>query len=144
MKRRMLNDINKNLRLRYQIGNRLKEFRLSIERGRNINTGEFSEKVDIQRNKLQFYEEGKLLPDSNDLLKLHLNFGLNINWLLSGKGDMILRTTLKKKGGYKISPYKGFPPKRRGEPCVHPEFSDNLLKRAPVSSCYSKLKKNQV
>ena len=31
-------------------------------------------------------------------------------------------------GEYKIPPYKGLPGERRGEPCVHPVFSDRLLK----------------
>jgi len=32
-------------------------------------------------------------------------------------------------GEYKIRPYKGFPGERRGEPCVHPAFSERLLER---------------
>jgi len=30
-------------------------------------------------------------------------------------------------GEHKVRPYKGFPGSRRGEPCVHPTFSDSLL-----------------
>ena len=34
---------------------------------------------------------------------------------------------MNETGEYKIRPYKGFPGERRGEPCVHPVFSDRLL-----------------
>ncbi len=34
---------------------------------------------------------------------------------------------MNETGEYKIRPYKGFPGERRGEPCVHPVFSNSLL-----------------
>jgi hypothetical protein len=40
---------------------------------------------------------------------------------------------MNETGEYKIRPYKGFLGERRGEPCVHPAFSDSLNLPAPVS-----------
>ncbi len=34
---------------------------------------------------------------------------------------------MNETGEYKIRPYKGLPVERRGEPCVHPAFSDSLV-----------------
>ena len=45
------------------------------------------------------------------------------------KNDKINET-----GEYNIPPYKGFPSERRGEPCVHPAFSDSLNLLDPIIS----------
>jgi hypothetical protein len=39
---------------------------------------------------------------------------------------------MNETGKYKIRPYKGFPGERRGEPCVHPTFSDSLKLLDPI------------
>ena len=35
-------------------------------------------------------EQGRVFPQLDDLATLHNRYGLNINWVISGKGNMIL------------------------------------------------------
>jgi hypothetical protein len=50
-----------------------------------------------------------------------------------GRPRIAKTVEILEKGEYKIRPYKGFPGGGRGEPCVHPEFSDRLLENSVVN-----------
>jgi amino acid adenylation domain-containing protein len=48
------------------------------------------------------------------------------NYIINNSNCKLLLETNRDAGEYKIHPYKGFPGEGRGEPCVHPAFSDSL------------------
>ena len=52
---------------------------------------EFCRKSGIYRNTLQTWEANRGFPDFESLLKLHKQFKVNINWLLSGEGEPYLK-----------------------------------------------------
>ncbi len=52
---------------------------------------EFCRELGIFRNTLQKWEANKGFPDYESLLKLHKQFKVNINWLISGEGKPYLR-----------------------------------------------------
>ena len=47
--------------------------------------------------------------------------------VISGCPRIEKNDKINETGEYKIRPDKGFPGERRGEPCVHPAFSDSLI-----------------
>jgi len=49
------------------------------------------------------------------------------NRCLGGCPRIAKTIEMRDKGEYKIRPYKGSRGASRGEPCVHPAFSDSLL-----------------
>ena len=55
-------------------------------KGFNLKT--FSEQADIPYRTLQNYILTNREPSAESLVKLHSQLGINLNWLMSGKGDM--------------------------------------------------------
>ena len=55
-------------------------------KGFNLKT--FSEQADIPYRTLQNYILTNREPSAESLAKLHSQLGINLNWLMSGKGDM--------------------------------------------------------
>lgn len=55
-------------------------------KGFNLKT--FSEQTDIPYRTLQNYILTNREPSAESLTKLHSQLGINLNWLMSGKGDM--------------------------------------------------------
>ena len=52
---------------------------------------EFARALGIYRNTLLQWETNKNFPDFESLLKIHKEFKVNINWLISGKGKPYLK-----------------------------------------------------
>lgn len=50
----------------------------------------FANRLGVHVNTVQRWEAGTRLPCADDLLKLQQQFGININWLLSGDGPRYL------------------------------------------------------
>jgi len=69
----------------YNISDRLKHLRKEI--GFN-NQAEFSEVVNIPLSTLQRYEQGKMKMPHTFLEILSKNFNVNVNWLLTGDGEI--------------------------------------------------------
>ena len=67
--------------------------RIKFIRG-SLTQTEFCRKLGINRNTLIKYETNKGFPDFERLQKIHEKLNVNINWLLSGKGNPCL-TRLK-------------------------------------------------
>jgi len=68
------------------VGRRLKRFRKS----KNLTQKSVASSIGTSSGHISDLESGKKLPGSETLYSLMRNFGLNINWLLSGEGEMFL------------------------------------------------------
>lgn len=76
--------------LKKEIGNRLREFREHKDLTQTV----FAGFLGVSKRGIQDNESGKNIPGGLLLLGLH-RMGLNIVWLLSGEGDMIIKGTEK-------------------------------------------------
>ena len=68
---------------------RLKELRKSL----NIQQGEFAKSLGILQQQLSKYERGENKPSADFFLKLIEKTNVNMNWLLTGKGDMFAKNS---------------------------------------------------
>ncbi len=68
------------------MNNRLKQFRIALK----LQQGEFAQKLGIYQQQLSKYEGGHNKPSIEFLIKLNEIFNLNIDWLLTGKGNMFI------------------------------------------------------
>ena len=57
---------------------------------KGINLKTFSEKADIPYRTLQNYILSGREPNAEALMKLHTHLGINLNWLVSGEGEMFI------------------------------------------------------
>lgn len=71
------------MNLNEEVGRRLK----SIREYFGDSQKKFAEKVDVKQNNISRYETGKLSV-SNEVLGYLYDNGINLNWLLSGEGQM--------------------------------------------------------
>ncbi|NIM80259.1 MAG: helix-turn-helix domain-containing protein [Candidatus Aminicenantes bacterium] len=69
-----------------ETGKRLKEFRTSL----HITIAELSQETGLSLGMISETESGKNKPSPNLMLALHELYGLNINWLLTGEGPMVV------------------------------------------------------
>ncbi len=67
-------------------GKRLVLFRRSI----GLSQNDMAKEIGISPSTLCYYERGKRRITSDVFLYLHLTYGANIHWLLSGNGRMLL------------------------------------------------------
>lgn len=70
-----------------EIGQRIKQIRTEIAKASQF---EFSEQVCVTQSNLSMLENGKTYPSCFLLIKLNIVYKININWLLTGKEEMIL------------------------------------------------------
>jgi len=63
------------------IGERIKYIRGALTQP------EFGEKLGVGRNNVYTWESNKNTPLSETLLRIYKEYGVNINWLLSGEGE---------------------------------------------------------
>ena len=66
----------------------LKNFgeRIKYIRG-TLTQPEFDKKLDVGRNNVYTWETNKNMPLAEILLQIYKEYGVNINWLLSGEGE---------------------------------------------------------
>lgn len=72
-----------------ETGKRLRLFRKS----RNVTIQELSEQTGLSKGMISEAETGRNKPSPTLMLALHKLYGLDINWLLTGEGKMILKRT---------------------------------------------------
>lgn len=72
--------------MRQEIGKRIRLIRERI----GITQSELGEKLGIQSQHVSKYERGETVPTWENLIKLTDSYDVNINWLLTGKGNMFL------------------------------------------------------
>ncbi len=56
-----------------------------------LNLREFSRKTGIPYPTLQHYLSGRSEPGTENLQKIVIKFDINLNWLLTGEGEMFLK-----------------------------------------------------
>ncbi len=70
-----------------ETGSRLRLFRKS----RKITINDLAERIGISKSTISDVERGHARPPVNFLLAMFNLYGLNVNWVLSGEGKMILK-----------------------------------------------------
>jgi hypothetical protein len=78
-----INDIDTEI-LRYDIGERLRTFRKLVR----ATPGQLARKLNKETSHIKEIEDGKKHLEFEDLIYLEKKYGLNSNWLTSGKGNM--------------------------------------------------------
>lgn len=63
---------------------RIKEIRIAL----GMQQGDFAERIEILQQQLSKYERGENKPSAEFFIKLAEKENININWLLTGKGQM--------------------------------------------------------
>ncbi len=63
------------------IGNSVRFIRDSLSQPK------FAKEIGVTRNTVSGYENNNIVPSGKALLQIHKKFGININWVLSGKGE---------------------------------------------------------
>lgn len=64
-----------------------------IMEAKGFNLKIFAEQADIAYRTLQNYILSGREPNAEALMKLHLRLGINLNWLVSGNGEMFTNNT---------------------------------------------------
>lgn len=64
-----------------------------VMEGKGFNLKTFSEQADIPYRTLQNYILTNREPSAESLAKLHSQLGINLNWLMSGNGEMFTNNT---------------------------------------------------
>jgi transcriptional regulator with XRE-family HTH domain len=72
--------------LRKEIGLRFKEFRQAIKKARN----ELADELRVCKSTIKSIETGQSFPGITIQNYLNRQYHLNLNWLLSGSGEMII------------------------------------------------------
>lgn len=70
-----------------ELGQRLRAFRKALG---DPNREEFSRKLKLSFKSLGNYERGDSVPDANVLLAYRQTFNMNVDWLITGAGNMFL------------------------------------------------------
>jgi transcriptional regulator with XRE-family HTH domain len=68
-----------------------------IRKKLGFNQGDFAQKMGLSKPTILRYETDGGYPDAGTLLKLIQGYDVNINWLLTGKGDMFIKDITKMK-----------------------------------------------
>ena len=68
-----------------------------IRKNLGFNQGDFAKKMGVSKPTILRYETDGGFPDAGMLLKLIQGYDVNINWLLTGKGDMFIKDITKMK-----------------------------------------------
>lgn len=101
-----------------ETGKRLKTFRIL----QNLTLAELSEKSGLSIAMISESETGKNKPSPNLMYALHRLYDLNINWLLTGEGEMVIKPRSAKE-----------PPRNeKGEIIYDMESLVWLMERVPI------------
>lgn len=73
------------------VAERLKSFRIHV----GLNVADFAELLEKGTPAIYAIEQGRVFPQIDDLAKLQRLYGLNLNWIVSGNGNMILNENKK-------------------------------------------------
>ena len=79
--------------LKKEIANRFKTFRKSIKNTQH----ELADELKVNQSVITNIEKGKFLPGVGLQYYLYDQYHLNLNWLITGKDDMIIPSVVKQK-----------------------------------------------
>lgn len=68
---------------RVAVGKRLLEIRHNL----GLSRDNLAKKLNVSRTTIQLYEGGERSPTADVLWAYHLLFGINIQWIITGKGE---------------------------------------------------------
>ena len=74
-------------------GSRLKVVRKKF----NLTQKDFATKLKITKASVINYEKGNRFPDSRLLSLIHKTYNIDINWILTGRGEMFFKSISKSK-----------------------------------------------
>jgi transcriptional regulator with XRE-family HTH domain len=95
--------------------NELKERFIAIRKKEDINQGEFAERIGLKQGSLSEIENGKE-PLSERIKKLIcLEFGINEDWLLTGKGEMLQPREISPEGKQLLKVFDKLEPEGKKE-----------------------------
>lgn len=66
--------------------NNLKKIRFEL----GLSSQKLAEKLDVSQGSIVNYENGSRKPNYEFMEKLHDTFNVNLNWFISGKGEMFI------------------------------------------------------
>lgn len=69
------------------VGSRFSQFRRAIDKTQQ----QLADELEIYQSTITNFEQGKTFPNLSYLYHFSERYGLNINWLITGKGDMIFK-----------------------------------------------------
>ncbi len=72
--------------LKEDVGTRFKAFRIDKKKAQHVLAGE----LNVHQSTITNIEHGTTFPKISYLFYFYAKYGLNINWLITGKGDMYL------------------------------------------------------
>jgi transcriptional regulator with XRE-family HTH domain len=75
-----------------EIGKRIKQVRVELVKCSQF---EFSEQMNMTQANLSMIENGKIYPSCFLLMKLSIMQKINLNWLFTGTGDMLMPLLLE-------------------------------------------------
>lgn len=73
-----------------------------IREHKNLTQEEFGKKIGSARNTIANYENGNRSPSNSVIKSICREYGVNENWLRTGKGEMLHRYLIKDEVGYYI------------------------------------------
>ncbi|MGH2566821.1 MAG: LexA family protein [Bacteroidota bacterium] len=79
--------------MKSKIARRIREARLS----KGMDQARLAAKIDIATRTVQRWENGEQVPDSNYLMRIAKATGATAHWLLTGEGEMFVKTTVESK-----------------------------------------------
>jgi transcriptional regulator with XRE-family HTH domain len=71
------------------IGKRIRQIRTQLS---GTSQEEFADLMCMTQSNLSMIETQKFLPSCQLLYRLHTTYQVNVNWILTGKGEMIVVT----------------------------------------------------
>ncbi len=79
--------LNEKIAIKKEVGLRFSQFRKAI----NKTQQQLADELEIYQSTITNFEQGKTFPNLSYLYHFSERHGLNINWLITGKGDMIFK-----------------------------------------------------
>lgn len=74
-------------KLKQDVGSRFKQFRVDKRKAQH----ELAKELKVHQSTITNIEHGTTFPKLNYLHYFYMKYGLNINWLVTGEGEMYLR-----------------------------------------------------
>lgn len=85
-------------KLKEDVGRRFKEFRISQKKAQHV----LAQELQVHQSTITNIEHGTTFPKINYLQYFYEKYGLNINWLVTGEGDMFMDSIRRSMGAEKI------------------------------------------
>ena len=95
--------------LNSRVGKRFEAFRRLF----CLTRDDLAAELDATSKTIEKIEKGETLPDLSMLDYLHKEYGLSVNWLINGHGDVILNRIIKADVEIKTTKQKNIPVKTR-------------------------------